>query len=211
MGPPLGSGVFAAFAGWVLLSLDWREAYLLFAGIALVVLVPTIAWIVPARFDTEAADGEDEADASPAYMAAVVRMPVFWWSAGVFALATGIASGWTVHVAAYLGGLGLTDTQGSSVLAVQYWMGVPGALIFGMMADRFSMTTLWSVLLGTAAVVFAGFAMEPSPVVVSGLSVISGFVIGGVIPLFMMLLGQRMGAECAGGERWGSRIWSCFP
>lgn len=194
MGPPLGSGIFAALAGWLLLSFDWQQAYFFFAVIAAVLLVPIIAWVVPARFDSTPAEG----GAAPADMAAVVRMPIFWWSAGVFALSTGIASGWTVHVAAYLGGLGLTETEGSGLLAVQYWMGVPGALVFGMLADRFSMTTLWSVLLGTTAAVYAAFSMGPSPLVVSGLSALAGFMLGGVIPLFMMLLGQRMGPDALG-------------
>lgn len=200
MGPPLGSGVFAALAGWVLLSFEWRDAYLLFAVMAAILLVPIIVMVVPVRFETATPGAADEPETkdAPEGMAAVVRMPVFWWSAGIFALATGISSGWTVHVAAYLGGLGLAETESSGLLAVQYWMGVPGALIFGMLADRYSMTTLWSVMLGSASVAYAAFAMEPSPLVVSGLCAFAGFVMGGVIPLFMMLLGQRMGPDALG-------------
>ena len=200
MGPPLGSGVFAAFAGWVLLSLEWREAYLLFAAMAVVLLVPIIVRVVPARFESAApgADGTPAAQATPGGMAAVVRMPAFWWSSGVFARAAGIGTGWTVHVAAYLSGLGFSEAESSGLLAVQYWMGVPGALILGTLADRFSLTAIWSGVLGGASVVYAGFSMEPSSGVVFGLCIVSGFLMGGVIPLFMLLLGKRLGPDSIG-------------
>jgi len=199
MGPPLGAGVFAALAGRLLLSFDWRDIYLLFAGVALVALVPTIALVVPARFEIASAQQEGGgADVAARGMGAFLRMPTFWWSAGVFALASGIASGWTVHIAAFLGGLGLSETDSATLLAVQYWMGMPGALVFGMLADRVSLTTLFAVLLATAAAVFAGFATGPSPGFVTGLCVVSGFMLGGVIPLYMMLMGQRMGPDGLG-------------
>ncbi len=53
-------------------------------------------------------------------------------------------------------------------------------------------------MLGTASAVFAGFATGPSPLVVSGLCIVSGFVLGGVIPLYMLLLGRRMGPDALG-------------
>jgi predicted MFS family arabinose efflux permease len=200
MGPPLGAGIFAALAGWLLVSLDWRETYMLFAGVALVGLVPIILLVVPARFESspEVAKGGPDSAAAVGGVGALLRTPTFWWSAAVFALATGIASGWTVHVAAFLVGLGLDETESSSLLAVQFWMGVPGALVFGMLADRVSLTTLFVVMLATASAVFVGFAAGPSPWVVSGLCVLSGFTLGGVIPLYMMLLGKRMGPDVLG-------------
>jgi len=201
MGPPLGAGLFAALAGWLLVSFEWREVYLIFSAVAVVALVPIIVAVVPARFDAAPAsqDGSPaEGGDVPGGMGAVLRMPSFWWSAAVFALGTGIASGWTVHVAAFLRGLGLAEAESATLLAVQYWMGVPGALIFGMLADRVSLTTLFSVLLGTASAVFLGFSMGPSPLMVSGLCVVSGFMLGGVIPLYMMLIGQRMGPDALG-------------
>jgi MFS family permease len=210
MGPPLGSGFFAALAGWALITFEWRGAYLLFAGVALATLVPMIAFWVPARFESTPATSTDSSaveDASATSqsgddvepdMAAVVRMPTFWWSAGVFALAAGIMTGWTVHVAAFLVGLGLDETESARILAVQYWMGVPGALVFGMLADRVRLTTLFLIMLGTGSAVFAIFSFGPAPAIVAVLCGIAGFAFGGVIPLYMLLLGQRMGPDALG-------------
>ena len=200
MGPPLGAGLFAGLAGWLLLSFDWRETYRIFAVVAVIGLIPVIWLVVPARFEIESASpGAGGAAPAPSRgMGAVLRMPVFWWSALIFALATGIFSGWTVHVAAFLRGLGIDEAGSSSLLAVQYWMGVPGALVFGMLADRVSLTTLFVGMLGTGAAIFAGFSVGPSPLVVSVMCVVAGFAFGGVVPLYMMLLGARMGPDALG-------------
>lgn len=200
MGPPLGAGLFAMFAGWLLLSLEWREVYLLFAGIALVTLVPSILLGVPAHFERAPIELDDttRTDTASREVKSVLRMPTFWWTAAIFAIATGIASGWTVHVAAFLRGLGLDETESATLLAVQFWMGVPGALVFGVLADRVSITTLLVVLLGTTAAVFAGFSTGPSTTLASGLCVVSGFMLSGVIPLYMMLVGQRLGPNALG-------------
>jgi len=68
-----------------------------------------------------------------------------------------------------------------------------GALVFGMLADRFRLTTLFLVMLGGMASIFAAFAIGVSSEVVAVLSVCFGFFFGAFLPVFMMLLGQQMG------------------
>ncbi|MAG33547.1 MAG: hypothetical protein CL908_21935 [Deltaproteobacteria bacterium] len=195
MGPPLGSGLFAALAGWSLLEIGLRESFLLFAAIAFLAIVP-LAWlVVPVRFERKKAD---EANASGVSMGDVLRMPVFWWTAGVFALSAGVATGWTAHAGAYFGGVGFGDGERAGVLAAQFWMGVPGAFAFGFLADRFSVTNLFVLLLFSEALVYGLFALSPSPSVAAGLAIAFGFLVGGMIPLYMVLLGRRMGADALG-------------
>ena len=199
MGPPLGSGAFALIAGWALLTLEWRQTLLIFAALAALLMIPLIWIVVPARFDSGNDSSASESKAAPAVsMAGMVRMPVFLWSAGVFAIAAGISSGWTTHVAAYLNGAGLDDAQASTWLAAQYWMGVPGAVVFGTLADRLGLTTLFIAMLGTAASCFGLLALSPDPVVIKAACVMFGFSFGGIIPLYMMLLGARMGPDAFG-------------
>ena len=62
VGPPLGSGIFAAFAGWLLLTTEWRDVFQLFAAIAGVVVVPLIVLIVPRHFDDVPAASDSSAD-----------------------------------------------------------------------------------------------------------------------------------------------------
>ena len=197
MGPPLGSGAFAALAGFGLERFAWNEVFLLFAVIAAVALVPIIWIVVPLRYETESASAE-AVDAQPGTILDVFQKPAFLWAGGLFALATGIVTGWTVHTAAFLGGIGFSDAGASTVLAVQFWLGVPGALVFGALADRVSLTGLFLVMLTTATVCLAGFALEPGTFVVAGLCALGGFATGGMIPLYMLLLGRRMGPDAMG-------------
>ena len=77
---------------------------MLFAGIAAVVLLPMIWFIVPDRYESPAPlAGEGDSDAAEEVtMGDVARMPVFLCSAAVFSLAARISTGWPTHVAASL-------------------------------------------------------------------------------------------------------------
>ena len=193
MGPPLGSGLFAGLAGWLLGRFAWNEVFVIFAGIAALVLVPLVWSIVPMRYATES-DGAG----GNGNMGEVVRSPAFLWAGGLFAIAAGIATGWTVHTAAFVAGTGFSETGASWVLAVQFWMGVPGALVFGMLADRVSLTGLFVAMLGSTAAVLAIFATGPGTWAVAALCTVMGFASAGMIPLYMVLLGQRLGPDAIG-------------
>ncbi len=196
MGPALGSGFFAGLAGLLLQRLEWHGVYLLLAVLSIAVLVPAIWFVIPIQVDAHPeADGES---AEGVGLGDVVRRPVFWLSAGVFALAAGIATGWTAHVGAFLAGIGLGDNQVTSLVAVQFWMGVPGALVFGILADRIRLVTLFIVMLGFEAVAFAAYASEISPSGAAIFAVGFGFVGGGLIPLYMILLGRRLEPQILG-------------
>ncbi len=196
MGPALGSGFFAALTGVLLPQLGWRGVYQLLAGLTLLVLGPLIGGWNPARAD---APGDGSAEkAPPVALTEVMRRPVFWLSAGVFALAAGIATGWTNHFAAFLGGVGLSERQTAGLIAVQYWMGVPGALVFGVLADRLSLVALFVAMLGFEALAYVAYGSGPSPLTVALLGIGFGFMVGGLIPLYMMLLGRRLETQILG-------------
>ncbi|MFK7894924.1 MAG: MFS transporter [Myxococcota bacterium] len=194
MGPPMGSGLLAALAGWTVISYGVRTSFLIFAVLAAVVMVPLIAWIVPARFPQKAEDSDEPALA----MGDVIRMPVFWWTASVFALGAGVSTGWTVHIAAFFGESGLDETQRAGLLAAVFWMGVPGALFFGYLSDRVSLERLYTFMLGGQAVGYLLFSMVLPPAAVVAVGIALGFMTGGMIPLFLVFLGKRMGPEAFG-------------
>ena len=188
MGPPLGSGLFAGLVGTLLLSFELHEVFLFLAALGPVLTIPFIWFYIPARI--ESAEGKGGADVG---IGEVLRMPAFWWAGGIFAIASGIIMGWTTHFAAYLGGVGLDATQQSALMAAVFWMGVPGALVFGMLADRFELTSLFAVMLGGMTLIFAIFAIGAPAGAIAILGVCFGFLFGALIPLFMMLLEQKMG------------------
>jgi MFS family permease len=172
MGPALGMGFFAGVAGFLLQSLEWRSIYLLLAGVTVVLLVPAVWFVIPEQLDAPRT-GEGDADALEGAENAeggvdlghVVRRPVFWLSALVFALSAGIATGWTNHVA---------------------------------VSDRLPVTGLYVSMLGFEAIAFAAFGSGISTLAVALLGVAFGFVMGGLIPLYMALLGGRLEPQILG-------------
>ena len=214
MGPGLGSGLFAVLGGVLLQSFDWRSIYLLLGGLTLCVLVPAIWLAIPAYLAPPLLEARDvaagelpagEVPASGAPQEAevgigdVMRRPVFWLSAAVFAFAAGIGSGWTSHYAAFLGGdVGMNTQAVASLVAMQFWAGVPGALSFGIMTDRFSVTKLFTVSLGLQAAIFVLYSTAISSGQAMGLGILFGFLTGGFVPLYMALLRTRLEPQILG-------------
>jgi len=208
MGPALGMGFFAGTAGFLLQRMEWRSVYLLLAGVAVLLLVPAIWFVIPSQLDapvirSKSADSDtpiEHPSVSPTEMtiADVVRRPVFWLSALVFALSAGIATGWVNHVAAFFAEFDMTEGQIATLVAAQFWMGVPGALMFGTLSDRVSVTKLYLAMLGLEAAAFAAFGSGISTFAVSIVGVAFGMVVGGLIPLYMALLGKRLAPQILG-------------
>ena len=205
IGPPLGGGLFVLLAGWLLESLDWRAVLRLASIVAIVVVGPLVAFVVPARLPPDptppanvtARAASDEPGASPAASAAL-RSGVFWWSALCFALMVGVSQGWSLHVVAFLGGIGIDELRGAQLVALQNVIGVPAALALGAMADRVGVTPLLLAMLLSVGAGFAAFATEPAMPVAVLLCAVFGIAFGGVLPVYMVLLGERLPADALG-------------
>lgn len=197
IGPPLGSGLFAALAGFLIPYFGWQMAYLTFACLCIAVLLPVVWFAIPVQFPAQE-NTEGTAASNADGMFSVVKQPVFFWTVVAYATAMGISTAWTVHVAAFLGSLGLSLVQQSGVLAFSFWMGIPGALVFGMLADRLPAKNLFVLMIVCMGVILLAFATGPSVPWLVTLSAILGFVTGGAIPLYTMLLGQRVATESFG-------------
>lgn len=208
IGPPLGGGLFVFLAGWLLESMDWREVLRLFGVLAIVVTGPLVAFVVPTRLPPDPTPPPTPASHGPTGLAAVgpssmsasaaLRSGVFWWSAALFALMVGVSQGWSIHIVAYLGGIGVEELRGAQFVALQNVIGVPAALALGAMADRVGVTPLLLVMLLTVGGGFGLFATEPPEVVAGLLCGVFGIAFGGVLPVYMVLLGQRLPADALG-------------
>lgn len=208
IGPPLGSGAFAALAGIMLPDYGWQQVFAVFAVLALLVMLPLILWAIPKQFPqtqtaNQAVGAGFTADDSTAKESAVnestmldvLRTPVFFWTLLAYALTMGTSTAWTVHIAAFLATLGMTAGQQSLVLALIFWMGIPGSLLLGYLADKFKPAVLFLLVMAVQGLSYLAFAASlPVPMIVF-LGAIAGFLTGGAIPLYTMLLGQRLSAN----------------
>ncbi|MHA7836589.1 MAG: MFS transporter [bacterium] len=205
MGPPLGSGLLAAGMGWILPVWGWRGGYLLMAAITFGLVLPLVWLVIPSRppdpapHESAAAAGDAPPSGSrPPDLGGIARMPVFWLTAAVFALMAGIATGWMSQIAPFLVESGLAEPEVAGLLALQFWLGIPGALLFGALADRVRLVTLYLGILVFQGLAYLVYASEIPPAGISLLVVSFGFVGGGIIPLFSLLLGSRVGADALG-------------
>jgi MFS family permease len=209
MGPPFGGGAFAGIAGFLLARTDWRTTLLLFAATVVLVLWPLIWIAVPARFESRLAGtggehigsppgGTPVADGGAGSRGHPFRDPAFWLTAGMFALAAGISTGWTAHFVAFLGEQGFDEVERAGLLSTQFWMAVPASFLFGALGDRFRPSRLLIGILASQGLILLVFSQRLSPAtplphaLVAGLVVVSGLVSGGLVPLFLLLLGRRV-------------------
>lgn len=190
IGPPLGSGLFAALAGFCIPIIGWQGTLAMFAGLS-TLLLPLIWWNVPASFPTAENAGLAQT-LTKSTMFDVLRRRVFLWTVFAYALLMGTTMAWTVHIAAFLATIGMDALQQASVLALSFWMGIPGALIFGYLADRIKPVLLFACMIGLSGVALILYAQNPAPGIVVGLVAMAGFAMGGAIPLYSMLLSQRV-------------------
>jgi predicted MFS family arabinose efflux permease len=195
MGTPLGSGLFAAIVGWAISQWGWRGAYGLLAVLTLAIVLPLVGLLIPSRLESTDAEGRAE----PALeLGEIARMPAFWLTAIVFALVMGFSTGWASQLAPFLTRAGLGEAEVAGLIALQFWMGIPGSLLFGALADRVGLHALFLLAILFQAVAFACYASGVSIVGLAVLAVGFGFSIGGMIPLFSLILGRQVGADALG-------------
>jgi cyanate permease len=160
-------------------------------------VVPAAVWrAVPRRL--EAADAAGALPPASLATRALARMPLFWATALVYALGAGIAAGWTGQLGPFLGARGLGERDRAAVVALQFWAGIPGTLLFGALAERFRATPLFAGILLFQALAFSVYALGAPAGWTALFAVASGFAGGGLVPLFSLLLGQRVGAQAVG-------------
>jgi predicted MFS family arabinose efflux permease len=196
MGPPLGSGLFAGLVGWALPIWGWRGSYGLLAVLTWAVLLPLVWLGVPSRL--EGSDPGGPPGSAVLDTRTIARMPVFWLTALVFTLMAGIATGWNSQLGPYLGALGLDERGVAALIASQFWIGIPGALLFGALSDRVSLTALYLVILAYQGFAYGVYAAGAPATWIGGLVIVFGFLGGGMIPLFSLLLGRRVGVNALG-------------
>jgi len=104
-----------------------------------------------------------------------------------------------VHFLAFLGGQGLEEGERAGLLSAQFWIAAPASFAFGALGDRFQPGRLLVGILAGQALILALFSglLVPGPLphgLIVVLCIASGLISGGLIPLFILLLGRRVGA-----------------
>ncbi|NMA97722.1 MAG: MFS transporter [Phyllobacteriaceae bacterium] len=180
----------------------WRQAMLMIAVAAVVIIIPAAFLIrrapeALAQAPTPSSD-VTPAEPRPAGIGAIFRTPQFFTLAGVFFLCCGAHSGPIFHTVSYAILCGATPLAAASIYSVEGLAGLFGRVIFGVAADR----------IGVKRIIVAGLALQAVGIYLYiyvselqhfyMLAVVLGLVYGGVMPLYSVLARDYFGPKVLG-------------
>jgi len=182
--------IFSQLAAYLITAYGWREAMLIIAIIATVLLLPLSLLVraaPPAPATTTQASGGAPAR-RPSSKLSVLRTPQFIVLAVTFFFCCGAHSGPIFHTVSYAMILcGVNLSAATTLYSIEGVAGLVGRVVFGLLADRF----------GPRRVIVGGLALQAvgiySYIYVSQLphfyvlAAVLGIVYGGVMPLYSVL------------------------
>jgi MFS family permease len=189
----LGAGiapmVMTPLATVLIQGYGWRNAMLMVAIAAVVIIIPVGLFVRPAPAAPAHAPSSAHApeQAKPSSMRAALRTPQFIVLAATFFLCCAAHSGPIFHTVSYAMICGASALAAASIYSVEGLSGLFGRLIFGLLADRFGARR---VILGGLLLQAAGIY---SYIYVSQLehfyllALVLGMAYGGVMPLYAVL------------------------
>lgn len=197
--------VMPAISAWIILTYGWREGFLIYGIITLVVVVPLVLRFVISRPEDVGLlpDGAPAGSAMPpAGPPAKVREFLgdrnFWALVSVIGLLFCVQSGTLIHMVPRITDAGVSLSAASLVMSVTAALGIAGKLIYGALADRWDVrNALW---LGIAFQVAGQLIMLLMPDYYSFMfgAALFGFGMGGVVPMQGAAVGAAFGRESFG-------------
>lgn len=199
------SGNYAAGALWPILVgailevADWRTAYFVLAGIA-VVLVPPMTLVLRRRVPAEARLHADAVSAANR-RSANLSLPTLQALLVVAGVGCCVAMAMPqVHMVALAVDLGCAPVVGAQILSVMLIGGVVSRIVFGMIADRLG--GAMTLILGSTLQCFALSLYLPTGDV-TGLFIVSlvfGLSQGGIVPSYAVLVREYFPSAQAGAR-----------
>jgi MFS family permease len=185
-GQAVAGTIWAPLLGYAIQAFDWRYTMQLYAGFAIVAILPTAFLIFGAP--PEAASGVASGAGSPPRASVLGLKPRT--ALGLLCLASflccvpmAMPQG---HLVAYCGDLGIPVTQGTAMLSLLLACAFIGRQIWGFAADRFG--GLRTVLAGSAcqAIAMVGFLLTQNEAGLFAVSAAFGLGFSGIIPAYVV-------------------------
>ena len=197
--------VMPALSAWIILNYGWREGFMIYGVITLILVVPLVLRFVISRPEDIGLlpDGAPEGTVMPpapppAKTRDFIGNPNFWALVAIIGLLFCVQSGTLIHLVPRVSDAGFSLTAASIVMSVTAALGIAGKLIYGYLADRWDVRkALW---LGISFQM-AGqliMLMQPGyyPFMVG--AALFGFGMGGVVPMQGAAVGAVFGRESFG-------------
>ncbi len=192
--------VATALIGWV----GWRGAYLLFAVVTLLCVIPPVALVVVNRPEALGL----EPDGAPPPDPGTTRKPSgervwstreifrnrqFWLIALCFAFAFFATSGVLVHLVSYATDLGIDEYRAAACLSVAAGFATAAKFVFGYLVDRVSPRLALSLCFATQLAGVVGISQSSAQPGLFASAALFGFGFGGMVPIQGALTGEIFG------------------
>lgn len=197
--------IMPAVSAWVIATLGWREGFLTYGVITLVVVVPLVLRFVISSPEEVGLlpDGETERTRLPPVKPPLrtrdfIGAPNFWLLVMIIGLLFCIQSATLVHMVPRLTDDGLTLVAASFVASATAAFGILGKLIYGALVDRWDVRhALW---MGIGFQVAGQLLMLFVPGYLGFLAgaCLFGFGMGGIVPMQSAIVGVVFGRASFG-------------
>ncbi len=197
--------VMPAVSAWIIGTFGWREAFVTYGVITLLMVVPFVLRFVISRPEDVGLlpDGATERSNLPPRKPPLktrefLGQKNFWFLVTIFGLLFCIQSATLIHMVPQLTDRGYSLIAASGIASATAGFGIMGKLIYGRLVDRWDVRfALWLAiafqLLGQIIMLFVpGYA----PFLVG--ACLFGFGMGGVVPMQGAIVGAAFGRESFG-------------
>lgn len=186
-------------ARWLITTYEWRPAMLMIGLLAWVLLIPAASLIRSAPPQLVASETTNIDTAAPiGSVANALRSPQFLILGLTFFACCAAHSGPIFHMVSYAMHHGIAPMAAVSIYGVEGLAGLGGRILFGVLADRFSVKRVIVLGLFAQALIISAYAFIDRLGEFYTLAVIFGTIYGGVMPLYAVLAREYFGQAIMG-------------
>ena len=140
-GTGLGALIFVPLCERLISLLGWQTAYLILAGMCVVVLAPLLAWGERKPPPVEKPiQHKDEPKIIPPRRRELLRDPAFWWLMVLSFTTMGPLRMLTVHQIAYLEEIGIERFTAARFVGIAGFLTILSFILWGYISDRYGRT-----------------------------------------------------------------------
>ena len=194
--------VMPATTAWLVGEFGWRNGFVAYGVITIVIVVPIIIRLVVSKPEDIGflPDGAKEASALPAtkpelHTSEFISNPNFWYLLSTIGLLFCIQSATLIHMVPQLTDRGIDLVSASIIASSTAFFGIIGKLTYGVLVDRWDVR--WALWLAIGCQVVGQLFMLFTEGYVGFLIGASffGFGMGGVVPMQGAVVGAAFGRE----------------
>ena len=197
--------VMPAITAWLIGEYGWRNGFVTYGVITLMVVVPVVLRFVVTKPEDMGLrpDGADEATALPPPRAPLrtgefIRDSNFWFLVMTIGLLFCIQSATLIHMVPRLTDMGIDLVAASFIASTTAFLGILGKVIYGALVDRWDVR--WALWMGIVFQFIGQLLMLFVPGYLGFLvgAALFGFGMGGIVPMQGAIVGAAFGRASFG-------------